>query len=603
MKRFVLAAVCLAACVTTEGENTRPAVTSPEPIHLTLVGTNDVHGWVMPQVEHFATGDIRMGGVATFSAYLKILREENPGGVILVDAGDMFQGTLMSNLTEGSVVIDTFNALGYDAAAIGNHEFDYGPVGPISAATQPNLDPFGALKARITQSKFPLLSTNIYETATGLRPRWLPGDGTTIIERKGVKIGIVGLTTPQTPTTTLPVNVSTLKFAQLGPEAQLSAKRLRQRGADVVIAVVHAGAKCADVHNQHDTSTCDVDVGEIFGMLKGLPEGTIDAVVAGHTHMQLNHFVNGTPVMQSLALGRYFGTMDLTIDPIAKHVIQERTQINAAIPICETVDEATNSCDFRSAGLKPVSGDGVITRAATFHGHRIVPDPSLNEVMAPVEQTVGQLQRRDLGLNVPEKLGRNFEDDSALGAWLADSLRDMENADIALLNPGGLRADLNKGPLTYGAVYEVIPFDNWVSTLNLDGDELLRLLNASFSGKKGVFQVSGIEVKLGRCPNMNRLKGATLTGGKPIEAAKHYKVVMPDFLGRGGDGLAAVLATVDPSRVDIGENRPNNLRDDLVAFWQAKRSNFVAVKKPRVTFVDEGKECIEIEKDQQKHIP
>ena len=130
-----------------------------------------------------------------------------------------------------------------------------------------------------------------------------------------------------------------------------------------------------------------------------------------------------------------------------------------------------------------------------------------------------------------------------------------------------------------------------------------RLLNASFSGKKGVFQVSGIEVKLGRCPNMNRLKGATLTGGKPIEPNKHYKVVMPDFLARGGDGLAPVLATVDPKRVDIGEARPSNLRDDLVAFWQSKRSTFATPKNKRVTFVDEGKECAEVERELLKKQP
>ena len=136
---------------------------SNQPLRVTIVGTNDVHGWVMGMKERFPRGEIRYGGAATFAAYMQVLRQDNPNGVVLVDAGDLFQGTLVSNLTEGSVVIEAFNQLGYDAAAIGNHEFDYGPVGPISAATQATVDPFGALKARIAQAKFPLLSTNIYE--------------------------------------------------------------------------------------------------------------------------------------------------------------------------------------------------------------------------------------------------------------------------------------------------------------------------------------------------------------------------------------------------------------------------------------------------------
>src|SRR5260370_23959599 len=110
------------------------------PIRLTIVGTNDLHGWI--------------GGLPTFAGYLSILRADNPGGTLLLDAGDLFQGTLASNLTEGQVVVDVFNALGYQAASLGNHEFDYGPVGPVSVANAPGLDPFGALKERMKQAHF-----------------------------------------------------------------------------------------------------------------------------------------------------------------------------------------------------------------------------------------------------------------------------------------------------------------------------------------------------------------------------------------------------------------------------------------------------------------
>src|SRR5581483_7336866 len=110
--------------------------------------------------------------------------------------------------------------------------------------------------------------------------------------------------------------------------------------------------------------------------------------------------------------------------------------------------------------------------------------------------------------------------ESALGSFLADSLRASEKADVALLNPGGLRADLKSGELTYGAVFEVMPFDNNVATLDVTGDELLRVLKAAYGGKKGVFQVSGVEVKLGKCVSPERLKSATLDGGKPIAKAK-----------------------------------------------------------------------------------
>lgn len=565
------------------------AARAPErsPIRLTLVGTNDVHGWVMTQEASFPNGKIRYGGIATFAAYLKVLREDNPGGVVLVDAGDLFQGTLMSNVTEGEVVIDAFNLLQYDAAAIGNHEFDYGPVGPVSAATQPSMDPFGALKARIAQAKFPLLSTNIYEADTGLRPAWLHTDGSLIVERRGVKVGIFGLTTPQTPTVTLPINVASLRFGALATEALTAAKRLREAGADVVVSVVHAGGRCEDSSHAEDSSSCDLDSGEVFEMMKGLPEGTLDAVVAGHTHAQIGHFIKGTPIIESFAYGRYFGMIELYLDPQTKKVLPQKTLIHSGIEVCETVDQATQGCDPRR--LKAL--DAPVTSVhARFRGREIAPDATVLAALKPAEQRVAELQEKDLSLKVPVALGRNYENESALGSLLADSLRALTRADVALMNPGGLRADLAAGTVKYGAVYEVMPFDNQIATLDLTGEQLQRLLAAAYGSKKGVFQVSGLEVKLHRCPGPERLAKATVKG-KPLDPAGKYKVVMPDFLARGGDGLAPVLATIEPARVDFGDARGSNLRDELVDHWQAQKTPLRPPRPGRIAFVDDGAEC------------
>jgi len=599
MNRSLLPLLCglLLSCQTEHAAVPIPAVKPPpraakpeqstQALRITIVGTNDLHGWVMGQKERFPRGEIRYGGVATFASYLQVLRADNPDGVVLVDAGDLFQGTLMSNLTEGGVVIEALNQLNYDAAAIGNHEFDYGPVGPISAATQATMDPFGALKARISQAKFPLLSTNIYETATGFRPTWLPSDGTVIVQRHGLKIGIVGLTTPQTPTVTLPINVQTLKFRPLASEALAAATRLREKGVDLVVGVVHAGGKCGDCSNMHDVSSCDVDAGEVFEMMKGLPEGTLDAVVAGHTHAQIAHMVNGTPVVESWALGKYFGLIEISVDPQTRKIIPSRTQIFSGIEICETWDIDTKSCDPRK--LRP-RADEVTPVSAKFRGQLIRQDQTVLQAMQPSEQAVAELQQKDLGLTVPTQLGRVYEGEGELGDFLADSLRAMSKTDVALMNPGGLRADLKAGPLTYGTVYEVIPFDNAVAVRDLTGEQLERLLLAAFGSKKGVFQVSGIEVKLSRCVVPDRLRGFTV-GGKKWEATKKYKVALPDFLARGGDGLAPVLATIDPSQVDLGENKGSNIRDDLISFWQSKKEGFKPPKGGRVAFVDSGENC------------
>lgn len=559
-----------------------------EVIQITLVGTNDLHGWVHPTETVLKDGSVvKEGGVATLAGYLRVLRKLNPGGVLLVDGGDLFQGTLASNLTEGEVVIEAFNRLGYAAAALGNHEFDYGPVGPVSVASDPAHDPFGALKARLRQAQFPLLAVNVYDARSGARPDWLGNDGTTVVEVKGVKVGIVGFITPQTPFTTNPVNVSTLRFGSLVPEALEGARRVRARGAEIVIGIAHAGGKCASCDDPHDLSSCDTQHGEIFEMVQGVPEGTFDAVVAGHTHAELAHVVNGTPVIETRGLGRSFGTLELFVDPKTRRLLKDRTQIGRNVAVCAVVDEATGSCDGKA--LK--KAEQVKLVPATFRGHKVEADPALQALIQPALALAEAAQHRKLGLTAPSSMGRNYEAESALGNFLADSLRQMESADVALLNSGGLRADLPAGELAYGDVYEVIPFDNTVATLTMTGEELKRLMHVAYGARKGVFQISGLKVTISRCPGQGRLKSFSLPDGRPIDPDKRYRVVLPDFLARGGDGLGPVMSSLPPNRIDLGMTRELNFRDALVAYWQKKAQPLVAPEPGRITIVEPRGGC------------
>lgn len=595
MKRLLAAALLFAplACRTAAPAPSAPTPAAVDaaaqaPIRLTVVGTNDLHGWVQPHDWKTPDGQtVQEGGLAAFAGYLANVRADNPDGVILLDGGDLFQGTLVSNLTEGHVVIDLYNRLGYRAAAIGNHEFDYGPVGPVSVATQPGLDPFGALKQRLAEARFPLLGANLYDASTGARPTWLPNDGTTLFTVKGVKVGVLGLTTPSTPETTNPVNVSTLRFGSLIPETEAAARRLRQEGAQVVIAISHAGGRCGSLADPHDLSTCDRKDGEIFDLLDALPEGTLDAVVAGHTHATIGQFVHGTPVIETPGMGRAFGTIDLFVDPAHHRVLPDLTRIHGDIPICPVEDAKSHRCDpFAWKGESKVQ-----LQPAQFLGRPVVVDAEMEKSLAPALAKVAAEQRRPLGIQVPKTLGRDYQNESALGDVLADAIRGMDHADVALLNPGGLRAELPAGELTFGGMYEVIPFDNTIATLTVTGEQLQRLIAAAYNGHKGVFQQSGLEIRIAACPGPGRLKSAALENGAPIDPAAKYRVVVPDFLARGGDGLGAVVASLPKDAVDLGMSRPLGFRDALVAYWQKRHAPLIAPKLGRVRFVPKGATC------------
>ena len=136
-------------------------------ITLSVLGTNDVHGALLP-----VDGN---RGLALFAGYVNNLRDTragDDGAVLLVDAGDMWQGTLESNLNEGASVVAVFNVLRYDAAAIGNHEVDFGPVAATATPADENDDAQGALKLRATEADFPLLAANLIDRTTGQPVNW-----------------------------------------------------------------------------------------------------------------------------------------------------------------------------------------------------------------------------------------------------------------------------------------------------------------------------------------------------------------------------------------------------------------------------------------------
>ncbi len=589
MRRLVLAVMLwIGACTTLPQPPVAAAPPpSPRPIRLTLVGTNDLHGWAQPHTARRADGRrVEEGGLAAFSGYLAILRADNPGGVLLLDGGDLFQGTLASNLTEGSVVVEAYNHLGYTAVAVGNHEFDYGPVGPQPIPLDPSQDPFGALKARIRQARFPFLASNLSLASGGGRPAWLGDQETVLVEVQGIKVGILGLITPHTRATTNPVNVATLEFGALAESATAAAARLRAAGAEVVVAVMHAGGKCKSLADPRDVSSCDPNDGELFGMMRQLAPGTLDAVVAGHTHQPLGHFVEGVPVIESAGLGRSFGVIELRIDPLTRRPLPEATTIQAAIPICLEVDP-NQSCSLRA--LQEAKTLQLVP--ATFLGQPVVKDAVLEAALAPALARVEVEQQRPLGVVAAQRLGRNYEAESVLGSLLADSLREMEGAQVVLLNPGGLRADLKEGPLTFGDVYELLPFDNTVATATVTGAELEALLQAAYSGRKGLFQVSGLEVTLRQCGGRARLQGFRLANGRPVDPAASYRLVVPDYLARGTEGVGAVLSRLPEGHLDLGEARPQNLREALISHWQKRRPVLSAPPLGRIRLVPGGAQC------------
>jgi len=253
---------------------------------LRVLATSDLHGQLEPRVWDWSEGR-PVGGVAALKPWLDSLTGACQCASVRLDAGDEMQGTALSNATYGRGTVDAMNRLGIDAAAIGNHEFDW------------SID---TLRARISEARYPFLSANITTAAGTARPDW--ATPWKLVTKSGVKIAVIGLTTTETPTSTASRNIQGLAF---GDGAQAIKRYLLEAraAADFVIVVAHAGASCDS--GGGGNASCH---GEILDVANQLDSGSVDLIVAGHTHQRVNTVVHGIPIIEAQSSARAIGIVD-----------------------------------------------------------------------------------------------------------------------------------------------------------------------------------------------------------------------------------------------------------------------------------------------------
>jgi 5'-nucleotidase len=492
-------------------------------VTLTIMGTNDLHGALD-----------RLPVLAGFVANLRAARAADGGGVLLVDAGDLLQGTLESNFTEGVDVVRVYNYLGYAAAAVGNHEFDFGPEGPAAAAARTGDDPRGALKARAREARFPFVVSNLIDTSTGARIAWPNMPASVMVEVAGVKVGIIGAITEGTPYTTLAANLVGLEIARPAPAIAEQARLLRAQGAQVIVAAMHIGSSCKDVEHPDDASSCD-KTEELFKVLGELPKGTVDAIVAGHIHAGIAHQLEGIPVIESFASGRAFGRIDLQVSPEGKVTV---VHIDKPHPLCAP-DQDGNPFD-KNYNPPPIAA----CAPGDYEGKPVVPDPRVQHLVDATMTRGGERRKEKLGVTLTHPVTRAFMVESPEGDWFADlMLVTHPEAQVSLTNGGGLAAELPAGELTYGQLYEAIPFDNRFAIIDITGADLRRLVTTNLQRGGGILSWGGLTARA-------RCKAGTLdvqirVAGKPLDDGARYKLATSDYLATGGSGVMGPLKLPD----------------------------------------------------------
>ncbi len=437
-----------------------------EPVSLDILTVNDFHGALLEENKN--------PGAAKLGKWLKDEEATNPDGTLILSAGDMSQGSIDSNLLYGKTVIKAMNEMGFDAMAVGNHEFDWG------------LD---NLKNQAAWAEFPILTANVTNKKTG---HSLEGSKPwVIVERMGVKIGIIGVTTMEITDKVNPKIISACKIDKSAEIVNRLVPELKQKGVQVIIVLGHLGG-----YQDNDKTTITGEITELANAITG-----VDVLVAGHTHQKIAGYINGIAVVQAYYNGRAVGHITLKYSPQTKKVVSVIPSLIDLPPPGLTED----------ARVKAIINDG--------------------------QKEIGPVKNEIIGKTSGD-LSHQSEKVSVLGELVTDIMRQETNADIAFQNGGGLRTNIPVGEITVGKLWEVMPFDNTLILMDMKGGQILNVLQHGINNPKyQSLQYSGIKVKYDALlPPDKRIVEVTLPDGSVLNLEKTYRVVTNDFMAEGGDG-------------------------------------------------------------------
>lgn len=438
------------------------------PTRIVIMHTNDLHGQLLPRDG--------IGGIAEIAT---IIRNAKPD--LIFDAGDISTGTFLSDEFKGAPTIEAMNRIGYTSGTIGNHEFDYGQA---------------ALRMLLREAKFPVLSANVESPISEIKKY-------TIVTAKGIRFGIIGLTTEDLKIKGSPKNLDHVSVLDTVKTLEQLLPVVR-RQSDFIMATVH-------LEDEEDRR-----------IASAFPE--IRLIIAGHVHTTIGSTrVGQTLITKTGSSGRNVGRVDLEF--INKKVVRMDSQ------------------------FIPVSN--------------VVPDPDVAEALDPFYEKVKVKMAEVLGEATADFV-KSEKAESALADIVADALREKGKTQIAIQNIGGLRAPISKGTITWGNVFEVLPFQNTLVTAKLTGAQLKKTLERGLVPTIGMVSLSGLRVQFNLSkPAGERVASAILLDGSPLEDSKLYTVTTNDFVLVGGDGFTEFANGTDILDTGI------SLRDAMVDYIKA----------------------------------
>ena len=428
------------------------------------------------------------GGGEYLAAYLKKYKEENENTLLLHVGDSVGASAPISALHQDEPTIDFLNKVGFDVGTIGNHGFDEG-------YEELNRLLFGGIHEKtgyFAGADFPHTVANVIDKGTGksILPPYV------IKMVNGIPIGFIGVVTTETTQFVLPDGIEGLEFTDEVTAINKAAEELKAEGVKAIVVLAHNS-----LSTNKDGSDPSGDVADFALRV----DDEIDIIYGAHSHQYANTLIDGKLILQSYSNGTALSAVDIKIDSETGDIIDKKATI-----------------------------------IRTYH-KGIQPDPEIKEMIDSYRKPVDPYIQSVIGRSSGKLSRKQIESgESKLGNVIADSLRHEMETDIAFVYPGGIRANLNKGDITWGEVYTVFPFDYHLVKMNMTGEKIKAVLEEQWMGSEPrILQISGFQyTRNNQAPIGNRIIELLDENGNPMDDNRIFTVVMNEFLAGGGDGFS-----------------------------------------------------------------
>lgn len=453
--------------------------TSDDLLDVQLLSMNDLHGKIDQSYELERDGETATYGRMDYTAAAIKQREQTNKNTLLIHAGDMIGGSSpVSALLQDEPTVEIMNEMGFDVGTLGNHEYDEG-LDELKRMINGGDYPEGKGTNGYTGMNFDMICANCVQEDTG--ETFLPPY--VIEEVNGVEIGFIGVNTQETMDMVMPASLENVAFTDETKAVNEAAVELQEQGVESIVVLSHMSA----------TQSGETATGPAANLAKNANDA-IDVIFAAHNHQEVNAMVDGKAIIQASEYGKAFADVDLTIDPETKDIVDTEAEI-----------VFVNQADYQ-------------------------PDPAVKGILDRYLKEVEPIINEEIGYSAQKLEGTYTNDgDHGLGNLITDGMKWAMDADFAMHNGGGIRDTLDVGPITWGEVFNILPFANNVMSVEIKGEDLVPILNDNLSSYGSDYSVSGLHYTYNY--DYKHVVDVTFEDGSPIDPDETYVLAVNNYIG------------------------------------------------------------------------